>query len=150
MIFWITGQPGAGKTSIANKLWELSCKEYGTESIERIDGDDLRDLIQNKDYSKKGRLYNVDIAQKLSHYLHNSGKIVFVSLVSPYLKQREEFKKLLGDKILEIYVHAEEDRPRAEYKIKDYQKPISNYIDLNTTGKTVEESIEELKKQLNL
>ena len=90
MIYWLIGQPGSGKTKLANMLKE----EYLPHAY-RIDGDEMRDLFSNKDYSIKGRISNIDAAQKIAHYLHNQGKDVIVSLVTPYLDQREEFKKKL-------------------------------------------------------
>ena len=50
MIYWLTGQPGSGKTTICKEILEL--KDY---RIFHIDGDDLRDLFDNKDYSESGR-----------------------------------------------------------------------------------------------
>ena len=87
MIYWFTGQPCSGKTVLANML-----KEKYLPHAYRIDGDEMRELFTNKDYSIKGRITNVDAAQKIAHYLHNQGKDVIVSLVSPYLDQREELK----------------------------------------------------------
>ena len=86
MIYWFTGQPGSGKTVLADLL-----KEQALPHAYRIDGDEMRDLFENKDYSMKGRIANIDAAQKIAHYLHNQGKDVIVSLVSPYLDQREKF-----------------------------------------------------------
>jgi len=68
MIYWFTGQPCAGKTVLANMLKE----EYLPNAF-RIDGDDMRELFSNKDYSIKGRVENVGTAQRIAHYLHNQG-----------------------------------------------------------------------------
>ena len=104
MIYWFTGQPGAGKTVLANKLKEVLEKPRNfAYKIFRIDGDEMLDLFSNKDYSIKGRIANIDAAQKIAHYLHNQELDVIVSLVSPYLDQREEFKKILGDQLIEFY-----------------------------------------------
>ena len=70
-----------------------------TYKVEQLDGDNVRELFQNKDYSEKGRRYNVDIVQKISHYIQTKGDDAIVSLVSPYRDQREEFKNLMGDKM---------------------------------------------------
>ena len=122
MIYWFTGQPGSGKTVLADLL-----KEQALPHAYRIDGDEMRDLFENKDYSIKGRIANIDAAQKIAHYLHNQGKDVIVSLVSPYLDQREEFKKLLDWQINEIYVHyTDEIRGREEYHVLGYQAPQFN------------------------
>jgi adenylylsulfate kinase-like enzyme len=46
MIYWLTGQPGSGKTTLAN--WMVSALQGS--AIFHIDGDDLRDFFDNKDY----------------------------------------------------------------------------------------------------
>ena len=111
MIYWFTGQPGSGKTVLADMLktfLEDSKNKKDSNQrykVYRIDGDEMRDLFTNKDYSIKGRITNVDAAQKIAHYLNNQGHDVIVSLVSPYLDQREEFKDIMQHDIQEIYVH---------------------------------------------
>ena len=139
MIYWFTGQPGSGKTVLANLL-----KEKYLPHAYRIDGDEMRYLFQNKDYSMNGRVKNIDAAQKIAHYLHNQGKDVIVSLVSPYLDQREEFKDIMEWQLQEIFVHyniAETRRGREEYHVVDFQKPIFDYLDVDTTFETPEESL---------
>ena len=44
MIYWFTGQPGSGKTVLADLL-----KEKWLTHAYRIDGDEMRALFQNKD-----------------------------------------------------------------------------------------------------
>ena len=139
MIYWFIGQPGSGKTVLANLL-----KEKYLPHAYRIDGDEMRELFKNKDYSMKGRIANIDAAQKIAHYLHNQGKDVIVSLVSPYLDQREEFKDMMEWQLQEIFVHyniAEIRRGREEYHVMDFQKPIFDYLDIDTTLETPEESL---------
>lgn len=152
MIYWFTGQPGAGKTVLADLLvLELMREDDYLDpdrDIFRIDGDDLRDLFTHKDYSIKGRVQNVSVAQKIATYLDKLGKIVIVSLVSPYIDQRDEFKAQMQDRLVEFYVHTEEERPRKEYKLESYQPPRSNFIDVDTTGETPGESISYIVKNL--
>jgi len=141
MIYWFTGQPGAGKTVLANMLKEELPNAF------RIDGDDMRDLFANKDYSIKGRVENVGTAQRIAHYLHNQGKDVIVSLVAPYIDQREDFKKLIGtENMVEFYVHTSEPRERDHFKAISYVPPISDYVDIDTTVDTPEQSFETVKK----
>ena len=134
MIYWFTGQPSHGKTVLANRLKKFII-DHGTpeDQVFRIDGDEMRDLFTNKDYSMNGRIKNIDAAQKIAHYLHNQGKIVIVSLVSPYLDQREEFKQAIGDGMIEFYVHTTESRERDHFAVKGYQPPQDNFIDVDTT-----------------
>jgi adenylylsulfate kinase-like enzyme len=136
MIYWFTGQPGAGKTTLAQYI-----NEHVLTNGIHIDGDDIRELFNNKDYTEKGRLKNIELAQHLAHFMHNKGFNVSVSLVSPYREQREQFKQLLGDKLIEVYVHTSDIRGREQYHVENYEAPLENFIDIDTTGKTVEQSI---------
>ena len=142
MIYWFTGQPCAGKTTLANLLKKEKPGAY------RIDGDDMRELFSNKDYSIKGRVENVGTAQRIAHYLHNQGKDVIVSLVSPYIDQREEFKTLLGSNIKEIYVHTTEPRERDHFKAIAYTPPFSNFIDIDTTYDSPADSFKKILNEI--
>lgn len=144
-IYWITGQPGAGKTTIAKEL-RSSIVDSKRELCFHIDGDDIRDLFDNKDYSEEGRRKNIQLAQQMSQYLSSQSVHVVVSLVSPYKDQREEFKKKMGRKITEIYVHTSEIRGRENLFVDDYESPTENFIDIDTTNIGVNECI---KKILN-
>ena len=141
MIYWFTGQPAHGKTVLANMLKEELPNAF------RIDGDEMRELFTNKDYSINGRVVNVGTAQKIAHYLHNQGHDVIVSLVAPYVDQREDFKKLIGtENMVEFYVHTSEPRERDHFKAIAYTPPTSNYIDIDTTEDTPEQSFKIIKK----
>ena len=138
MIYWFTGQPAHGKTVLANMLKKEKPGAF------RIDGDEMRELFANKDYSEKGRRANIDAAQKIAHYLHNQGKDVIVSLVAPYIDQREDFKTLMGDQMIEFYVHTSEPRERDHFKAIAYVAPKENFIDIDTTEDTPEQSFEKV------
>lgn len=146
MIYWFTGQPGAGKTVLAKALQDRL--EWMRRDVFHIDGDDLRDLTQNKDYSKEGRIKNIELAQSIAKYLYNKNNNVVVSLVSPYLDIRERFKQDMGANIVEIYVHTTDIRGREQFHVPDYEVPTSNFISIDTTGKTNMESFKHLLTQL--
>ena len=57
MIYLFTGQPGSGKTTLGKKLqiWLQTDKKNWRKSVFHIDGDQLRELFPNTDYSKEGR-----------------------------------------------------------------------------------------------
>ena len=138
MILWFTGQPGSGKTTICKRiLWDKP-------GIFHIDGDDLRDLFDNKDYSEVGRRKNIELAQQIAQYLHNKGKDVVVSLISPYKDQRDKFKEKMGDNLYEVYVHTSEIRGRENFFVESYQAPTENYLDLDTTNESVEDSVKKV------
>jgi adenylylsulfate kinase len=144
MIYWFTGQPGHGKTTLALALIG-HLRAQGTEPF-HVDGDDLRALTSNADYSRAGREANIRRAQTIAHYLQNQGRTVVVSLVAPYRDIREELKA--HAQVTEIYVHTKEQRGREEKHAKDYEPPFANFIAIDTTGRAEEESLRELLDQL--
>jgi adenylylsulfate kinase len=148
MIYWFTGQPGHGKTVLAKSLKEYIEHSYSHKKVFHIDGDDLREILVNKDYSKQGRENNIRTAQSIALYLDNKGYDVVVSLVAPYKELREEFKSRTQTR--EIYVHTEEERGREQFHVQDYEAPTENFIDLDTTDDSPEGSLVYLINQLSL
>tara|TARA_B100000131_G_C17761264_1_gene469317 strand:+ start:121 stop:582 length:462 start_codon:yes stop_codon:yes gene_type:complete len=138
-ILWFTGQPGSGKTTLADHLILRLSKE-DISNIIHIDGDDLRDLTDNKDYSKEGRINNIKLAQKIALFCANKGFYVIVSLVAPFKELRDEFKT--KNNVLEFYLHTKEKRGKENFFSKDYQKPSENYYDLDTGTNSIEECID--------
>ena len=140
MIYWFTGQPGHGKTTLAKAMLSHLASQ-GIEAF-HVDGDDLRALTTNADYSRGGRENNIRRAQLLAHYLQSKGQTVVVSLVAPYRDIREELKATA--EVTEVYVHTTETRGREEKHASDYEAPLDNFIDIDTTGKSVEDSLQEV------
>ena len=150
MIYWLTGQPGHGKTVLGNLLKiNLESKPFG-KKVMHIDGDDLREIFNNKDYSKEGRIRNITFAQGLAKFLHKKDMDVVVSLVAPYKEIRESFKSDMGSELIEIYVHTEETRGREQNHVSDYEKPTENFIDIDTTNIEPVDSLLEIKNKINL
>ena len=145
MIIWLTGQPGSGKTVLAG--WLQSITEINSR-VMQIDGDDIREIFQNKDYSEAGRRKNIELAQKLALFLHKKKYTVIVSLVSPYRDQREDFKARLGDDIKELYVHTTEDRGRNHFHVDNYESPLENFIDVDTTNEKPIDTYKKIKEKL--
>lgn len=145
MIYWFTGQPAAGKTTLAKHLLSYLSN---TEKVIHIDGDDLRDIFKNKDYSETGRRRNIERAQDIARFMNEKGYSVVVSLVSPYKDQRDEFKS--ENNVVEIYVHTTEIRGRENFHVLDYDPPTENFIDIDTTNKGEDESFIDLIKLIDL
>ena len=140
MIYWFTGQPGSGKTVLSVLLKHYLEKNY-LKNVIHIDGDDLREIFENKDYSKEGRIKNIVFAQQLAQFCHIKGFDVVVSLVSPYKDVRESFKEKMKNHIREIYVHTTDIRGREDFHVKDYEVPTDEFIEVDTTYETPVESI---------
>ena len=151
MIYWFTGQPGHGKTVLAKALKEYLTVNYPTKrEIFHVDGDDLRDLTENKDYSRKGREANIQRAQNIAQYLNNKGNDVVVSLVAPYEDIRQSFKDRMGGEIAEFYVYTSEIRGREYFHSDEYEPPKKDFLSVDTTDTPVEGSLIEIINYLKI
>jgi adenylylsulfate kinase-like enzyme len=144
MIYWFTGQPGAGKTTLAKYLVE----HFPKDNVIHIDGDDLRNAFNNKDYSEYGRRANVERAQYIAQFMNSKGFDVVVSLVAPYKDQRDRFKS--QNSVIEIYVHTSEIRGRESFHVTEYEAPTENFIDIDTTTDNETDSYYKLLKNITL
>lgn len=139
MIIVIFGQPASGKTTLA--------KKFVAEGFHHIDGDELRELFANKDYSREGRIRNLNRASDIARYLHHKGHNVVLSLVYPYEEAREYLSKLTKG-VRWIYLIYQEDRGRDDFKVKDFEIPHMNDVDLiiNTSYTSIEDSVDQIKR----
>jgi len=140
IIFWFTGQPGAGKTTLALALQkELQRRGH---AVVFLDGDTFRLITLNQDYSTGGRMKNIRAAQLLAAKIHDDGVWVVASFVSPFRALREEFKK--RGHVLEIFVHTTQPRGREKFFAENYEPPLENFVDLDTTKANVEECLQKI------
>ena len=144
MIYWLTGQPGAGKTTLAKHL----ANHFENNNVIHIDGDDLRDIFQNKDYSEVGRRKNIERAQDIARFMCAKGFNVIVSLVSPYKDQRDQFKET--NEVIEVYVHTTDERGREGFHVSNYEKPTDNFVEIDTTNRKEVDSFIELTIKLKI
>lgn len=98
-VIWMTGLPCSGKTTIAKRLKSL------INNLAVLDGDELREWLSPKDFSKDGRNEHNRKVAYLANLLQKHNVSVCVSLISPYAENREFARKLIGEKcFVEIYV----------------------------------------------
>jgi len=140
MIIVIFGQPHSGKSTLANILTAKpnSCN---------IDGDLLRELFLNKDYSKEGRIINLNRASDIAHFLNNKSKsehLIVLSLVYPYEEAREYLNSLTED-VLWVYLTHNEVRGRENFHVSDFDIPVKEKVlHLNTSELSIEECINKI------
>jgi adenylylsulfate kinase-like enzyme len=139
MIIVLFGQPASGKTTLAKKLM--------AEGFHHIDGDHLRDVFKNKDYSREGRIKNLNRASDIAHYFEFAeGRKVVLSLVYPY-KEAREYLSQLNSSVKWIYLMYQEDRGRDQFKVEDFELPHVDDVDLiiNTSHTSIEDSMKQIK-----
>ena len=139
MIIVLFGQPASGKTTLA--------KKFVAEGFHHIDGDHLRDMFKNKDYSREGRIKNLNRASDIAHYLDKARSYnVVLSLVYPYEEAREYLSQL-NSNIKWVYLMYDEDRGRDQFKVTDFELPHLDDVDLiiNTSHNSIEDSVKQIK-----
>ena len=140
MIIVLFGQPHSGKTTLAAEF-----------SAHNIDGDKLRELFSNKDYSREGRIKNLNRASDIAHYMNEStDKDIILSLVYPYQEARDYLNSLTKD-VIWIYLTYNEERGRESFHVKDFDLPHLNDLDLmlNTSVTPKLKCINKIKKIIN-
>ena len=118
---------------------ELSARGHVTV---HLDGDLLRIVTANQDFSTAGRMKNIRAAQALAAKIHEDGAWVVAAFVSPFRVLREEFKQ--RPEVLEIYVHTSERRGREKFFAEAYEPPLENFLDIDTTRAGVDECVQRI------
>ena len=121
----------------------------------KIDGDNIRDLFGNKDFSKESRIKNINRISDIAHYLHATlMDEVVISAVYPYGDCRSHLYCLnkniaFSEPILWVYLIHTDARERDKYAVADFDTiednhQIKNLIKINTTEHGIEECIEKV------
>ncbi len=165
-LVWFTGLSGSGKSTLAN-LVEIALHKQGLSTYV-LDGDNIREGI-NKDLSFEpvDRKENIRRIAEISNLMLDAGVITLAAFVSPYIKDREKIKKIVGtDNFIEIFVNTslevcEKRDVKGLYKkarsgeIKNmtgisapYQAPLNPGLEVVTDGQPIEKSVKTILKYI--
>ena len=108
-LLWFTGLSGSGKSTLAN-LVEMELHKRGISTFS-LDGDNIRQGI-NKDlsFAPEDRSENIRRIAEIAHLMVDAGVVTLAAFVSPYIKDRENIKSIVGDEnFIEIYINTSLD-----------------------------------------
>lgn len=162
---WLTGLSGAGKSTIANAL-EKRLFTLGKHTM-LLDGDNVRmGLNKNLGFEEKDRIENIRRIAEVAKLMNDAGLIVLTSFISPFRLDRRNAKEIIGDRYIEVYVstpleECEKRDVKGLYKkarngsvsnftgvTSPYEVPEHPDIEVDTTGKTVEECVDKIMEGL--
>lgn len=166
LVIWFTGLSGSGKSTLATGLERKLIQEgYLTEVL---DGDKIRNgLNNNLGFSAEDRVENIRRIAEVSKLFCNCGVITISAFISPTVEIRQMARGIIANEdFFEVYVSTpleicEQRDTKGLYKkaregvIKDftgisapYEAPLSPDINMNTTGRTVEECVDEIYRDV--
>jgi adenylylsulfate kinase len=102
--FWITGLPGAGKSTLAQTL-SGALRQHGTPAAV-LDGDELRrGLCADLGLSDADRHENIRRAGEVARLMADAGLIVICAFVSPFAADRKRVRHLFpAGRFAEVYL----------------------------------------------
>ena len=102
---WFTGLSGSGKTTITTHLVK-ELRRRGSK-LEVLDGDIVREnLSKGLGFSKEDRDTNIRRIAFVADLLSRNDVPVITAAISPYREIRDEARKKMGDRFIEIYAQA--------------------------------------------
>jgi adenylyl-sulfate kinase len=104
-VFWLYGRSGAGKTTLARRL-RNGFADRGIP-VFFLDGDDMRlGLCSDLGFSSEARVENHRRIAEVAKLALEQGMNVVVATMAPQHSQRDAVAKVLGNRLVWIYIHA--------------------------------------------
>jgi adenylyl-sulfate kinase len=104
-VIWLTGLPGAGKSTIAERIVE-ELRGQGRDPL-LLDGDVIRASVsRDLGYSSTDRNRNVERVASLAREHCRQGGIAVVAMISPLRQQRDDARRRIGGVFTEVFVKA--------------------------------------------
>jgi len=159
---WFTGLSGAGKSTVCRRV-EQKLLDRGVATYV-LDGDNLR-MGLNKDlgFSPADRTENIRRVGCVAQLFADAGVVCLTAFISPYRADRDGARAMVpNDRFVEAYVSTsleacEARDPKGLYKkaregkipeftgiSAPYEAPEAAELNVNTEGKTVDESADEV------
>ena len=162
---WLTGLPSSGKTTLAYAL-EKKFIEAG-QRVEVLDGDVIREgLTADLGLTPEDRRTNVRRIGFVAELLSRNGVVAICPVIAPYRDARDDVRSKHEGRFIEVHVAtpvelcSERDvkglyAKQREGKLSGltgvddpYEAPLDPEIRIDTSGKTLDESVEELWQAL--
>lgn len=146
MVIILFGQPCSGKTTLANELQKKLFIEEG-KSYPIVDGDEIRDIFKNNDYSREGRLRNLQRISDIGIFLSRQYDVTIVSAVYPYKEARDYLENTNNFNTIWVYLFYNGERGREDFWVNDFEIPIKmkdNTITINTSAYDIQQSLEKI------
>jgi bifunctional enzyme CysN/CysC len=104
-VIWFTGLSGSGKSTIANAL-EKELYAQGNRTY-ILDGDNIRKGLNNDlGFTDADRIENIRRIAEMANLMKDAGLIVIVAFISPFKREREMAKNLIGsESFVEVYLN---------------------------------------------
>lgn len=104
-VFWLFGRSGAGKTTLARRLYRAL--QDRKVPVFYLDGDEMRSgLCSDLAFTPEARLENHRRIAEVARLAAEQNLNVVVSTMAPQHSQRDIVAKSLGERLVWIYVHA--------------------------------------------
>lgn len=133
MIYWFTKEKDTHKKELPeNLLWHLINVRETPNVCFIVQDADVEGMYDNNLSGIKLKLAKVEAAQNIAKYLNSQGHTIVVNVDSPILSQREEFKELMGEELIEIYLHSDSSSTDSS----DYVQPQDNFISIDVSSGT--------------
>ena len=100
---WFTGLSGSGKSTIANII-EQELFERGVKTF-ILDGDNIRKgLCKDLSFTEEDRAENLRRIGEVVKLICDAGLVAIATFISPYQRDRQWLRTLLGESFIEIFV----------------------------------------------
>lgn len=128
LVFWITGLPGSGKTTIAKKIKKSIELKYGKTIL--FSGDDLRKILNFLDYDKEKRLVYSKSYAYLIKNLSNQNLNVIIATVALFNEIHKWNRKNIQN-YCEIFIKTNISKIKSHKKKKLYFEKKNNLVGID-------------------